>query len=172
MRKCGANGARTAESARFGVCGQELADSAVRAPGLWRTRAIGLIFVTAVVLSLRGEIIGTNVPALPLTLSRIRQLPASDQSEWAKYLERSQRQLLEEQNALRRELKAHGLTQTTPAPAGKTSRGLLQNHEADWYGGEEARRIADIIVSYQTPAGGWSDSACSMATASSGTMPM
>lgn len=134
----------------------ELADPAIRASGLWRTRAIGLIFVTAVVLSLRGEIIGTNVPALPLTLSRIRQLPASDQSEWARYLERSQRQLLEDQNALRRELKVHGLTQSTPAPAGKTSRGLPLNREADWYGGQEARRIADIIVSYQTPAGGWS----------------
>ena len=30
------------------------------------------------------------------------------------------------------------------------------DRSASWYGGSEARRIADIVVSFQTPAGGWS----------------
>jgi PelA/Pel-15E family pectate lyase len=30
------------------------------------------------------------------------------------------------------------------------------NKPAEWYRGAEARRVADIIVSFQTPAGGWS----------------
>ena len=35
-------------------------------------------------------------------------------------------------------------------------RGIPLNRETAWYGGDEARRIADIVVSFQTPAGGWS----------------
>ena len=35
-------------------------------------------------------------------------------------------------------------------------RGLTLDNPADWYGQAGARRIADIIVSFQTPAGGWS----------------
>jgi PelA/Pel-15E family pectate lyase len=42
------------------------------------------------------------------------------------------------------------------APHGRTSRDLALDHQAEWYRGAEARRLADIVVSFQTPAGGWS----------------
>ncbi len=35
-------------------------------------------------------------------------------------------------------------------------RGTPLDRPADWYAQAEARRIADCVISYQTPAGGWS----------------
>src|SRR6185437_8509770 len=39
------------------------------------------------------------------------------------------------------------------APGG---RGIPRNRPAEWYASDEARRMADVVVSFQTPAGGWS----------------
>lgn len=98
-----------------------------------------------------GAIIGTNVPAMPLTAARVASLPA-----WKAYFEKSQRQRQADQDFFRAELKSHGLTEATLPDETHNAEGLALDKPADWYGGEEARRIADIVVSFQTPAGGWS----------------
>jgi len=98
-----------------------------------------------------AAIVGTNVPALPLTAERVQSLPA-----WKAYLEKSQRQRQADQDFLRAELKAHGLTETTFPDETHNAEGLALENPADWYGGDEARHIADVVVSFQTPAGGWS----------------
>jgi hypothetical protein len=41
-------------------------------------------------------------------------------------------------------------------PNGSSARSMPLTRPVEWYGSEEARRIADAIVSFQTPAGGWS----------------
>ena len=48
----------------------------------------------------RAAIIGTNPPAMPLTLARIGTLPAAQQPAWQEYLERSARQMAADQNFL------------------------------------------------------------------------
>ncbi len=48
-------------------------------------------------------------------------------------------------------------TPTPPVPKeGFSARTMPLNRDAAWYGSAEARHIADVIVSFQTPAGGWS----------------
>jgi hypothetical protein len=103
----------------------------------------------------RAAIIGTNPPALPVTLERIATLPAAQQPAWKEYLDRSARQMQVDKDFLRAEMKAHGLTNSTVPPVAKSEKGLSLKESAGWYGGTEARRIADIAVSFQTPAGGW-----------------
>ena len=104
---------------------------------------------------LRAAVIGTNPPVLPVTLARIATLPAAQQPAWRAYLERSAQQLAADKNFLRLEMKAHGLTNSTVPPVAHNTNGLSLKEAADWYGQAEARRRADIAVSFQTPAGGW-----------------
>ena len=105
--------------------------------------------------SLHAAIIGTNPPAMPVTLARIATLPAAQQPAWQEYLERSTRQMQADKDFLRAEMKAHGLTNSAVPPVAHGSNGLSLKESPDWYGQAEARRLADIIVSFQTPAGGW-----------------
>jgi PelA/Pel-15E family pectate lyase len=58
--------------------------------------------------------------------------------------------------AFNAELEAAGLKESLPAPSGSAARSLPLDRPAEWYGSADARRIADIVVSFQTPAGGWS----------------
>ncbi len=116
-------------------------------------------FLLAVMLAaapLPAAVIGTNTPAQPLTRERIATLPASQQPAWKKYLKQSERQSQADRNFLRKEMKSHGLKEATNAPASRSVRGLSLDNDADWYGVGEARRIATIVLSFQTPAGGWS----------------
>lgn len=105
---------------------------------------------------LPAAIIGTNTPSQPLTAGRIATLPRAQQSAWKKYLKNSMRQLRADQDFFRAEMKKFGIKESTNAPSSRSFSSILLNKPADWYGGEQARRIADIIVSFQTPAGGWS----------------
>jgi len=102
-----------------------------------------------------GAIIGTNPPDDPLIRERVDSLPRAERSAWKKYLKVSDRLKEADQDFLRRELKARGMKAPLPAPPGRLARGWFSKPD-DWYRGAEARRIADIIVSFQTPAGGWS----------------
>jgi len=103
-----------------------------------------------------GAIIGTNIPAQPLTRERIARLPEPQQAAWKNYLNNSQQQLNADKNFLLAELKTHNLKQTTPAPSARSFANIPLSRDAAWYSSEQARRIADIIVSFQTPSGGWS----------------
>ena len=114
----------------------------------WRLLSASLIAAT---LGSPGfaAVLGTNVPANPLTAERVTGKP-----EWREYLERSERQRRADQEALRAELQTHGLKQSSE-PKSTGARGLPLDKGTNWYGGLEARRIADNVVSFQTPAGGW-----------------
>jgi len=105
-------------------------------------------------LSLPGlslaHIIGTNTPARPLTPERVAALPA-----WQVYLANSQRQRQIDQSVIVAELKAQQLTNAISPPTSGSPRTSLKEPAA-WYASAAARRYADIVVSFQTPAGGWS----------------
>ena len=120
------------------------------------TTVIVLALLACLQPSARAAIIGTNVPAQPLTEERIATLRAGQQAAWQDYLARSQAQQQADKNALWSELKAQGLKQPLTPPGNNSTKGLELDRPDAWYGGAEARRIADIIVSYQTPGGGWS----------------
>ena len=103
-----------------------------------------------------AAIIGTNPPAQSLTTARIAALPTAQQSAWNSYLSRSDRQLRAGQIFLQNELRTHGLKESTLPPSGRSTSSMPLGKPASWYGETNGQRIADIIISFQTPAGGWS----------------
>jgi PelA/Pel-15E family pectate lyase len=113
------------------------------------------VFTLGFAAKLSAAIIGTNVPALPLTVERIATLPSAQQSVWTEYLERSQRQMQADKGFLQSEMRAQGLTNFIVPPSGRSAKSVPLGNRQVWYSSAEARRIADIIVSFQTPAGGW-----------------
>lgn len=103
-----------------------------------------------------AAVIGTNQPAQPLTPVRISQLPTNQSALWQSYWEKSRRQGEVDHTFLRDELKRLRLPQPIAPPPARGTQGIALNRDAEWYRSAEARRIAEIIISFQTPAGGWS----------------
>ena len=102
----------------------------------------------------QAKVVGMNQPAESVTATRIAALPPSQRGVWTAYLARSQAAMRTDKARLTAERKP-GMA-IPPAPG--TGNGVLTmplDRPADWYAGAEARRIADTIVSFQTPAGGW-----------------
>lgn len=121
-----------------------------------RAAALGLLLSASLLASPVGAgVIGTNVPAQPITAERIAALPSAQQPAWKAYLDRSIAQEKADRAALAAELKP-GQTPPPPPPAGHGDGGMALDKDPVWYGSPEARHIADVIVSFQTPAGGWS----------------
>jgi len=120
------------------------------------SRVFMFVLLPGLTLRLSAAIIATNTPTESLTVERITTLPAVQQSAWREYWSRSQRQRQEDQNALRNELRIHGLKAPIVPPAGFSARSIPLIRPVTWYGSTDAIRIAKIVVSFQTPAGGWS----------------
>jgi len=118
----------------------------------WRRMAVALI---AGVCIASASVIGINPPAQPLTRERITLLPAKQRGVWLAYLERSERQRQADKDFLQAELKAGGLKTPLEPAHGSSARSVPLQRDAAWYASAEARHIADVIVSFQTPAGGW-----------------
>jgi PelA/Pel-15E family pectate lyase len=102
-----------------------------------------------------GSVVGTNPPSQPLTEQRIEALPQSQQAAWKAYLERSKRQMQIDKDTLHAEQKSAG-NPTIPVPAGHDARSIPLDKDASWYATAEATHIAGVVLSFQTPAGGWS----------------
>ena len=81
-----------------------------------------------------------------LHAARLAVLPDSERTAWQLYLTRSIH------NAVRDRA---GRTQWTPAPAGQ---GFFVTRQMtpEWFQTAEAKQLGDILLTYQTPAGGWS----------------
>ena len=115
-----------------------------------------VVYVTGCAAISYAAVIGTNLPAQPISMERIDGLPRKERVAWSKYLKRSEKQLKADKAAFHGEMRAHNIKESTLPPTGRSLRALSSNREPRWYGEPEALRIADIVVSFQTPAGGWS----------------
>jgi len=91
----------------------------------------------------------------PVTTERVRRLPPDGRAHWVEYLERSQLNARADAEAIEAELRASGLTVPLRAPDGGDFK-LPASFGDPSYAGEAAGRLADTILSYQTPTGGWS----------------
>ncbi|MFT4089165.1 MAG: pectate lyase [Asticcacaulis sp.] len=100
-----------------------------------------------------SAVIGVNEPAPEVSRERLNLLPESERSAWEAYLHRSEQQEQFDRATLAAELPA-GKEAPPPPVAGSPKMPL--NRESAWYATPEARAIADTIVSFQTPTGGWS----------------
>jgi len=100
--------------------------------------------------------IGTNPPAQSLNRARIEQLSAARRGPWLAYLSRSEHQRRADQAAFQAELKRAGIAAPIEPPHGFAARSIPLDRDPSWYASADARHIAEVIVSFQTPAGGWS----------------
>jgi PelA/Pel-15E family pectate lyase len=115
-----------------------------------------IVIASIVTVAADAAVIGTNPPALPLTETRLAQLPAAEQPVWRAYLQRSVQLRLADQQSMAHELKAAGLKEAlVPRSLHGAGHRMLGEDDA-WYATAEARRMADNVASFQTPAGGWS----------------
>ena len=117
-----------------------------------------LLFATAAILLCAGvsasaEVIGTMTPAEPISEARIAALPTAQRGPWIEYWRRSLERAAADKAALAAERDGLALIPAGPPPGGTASMPLNRNDA--WYASAEARRVADNIVSFQTPAGGW-----------------
>src|SRR5947207_2203366 len=95
------------------------------------------------------------IEADPVTTERLNTLPAAEQSAWQKYLERSQAAARADQAALQAEVTANGMMAALQAPDGGDFKLPAPAGDA-YYATDEAKKLADVILSYQAPSGGWS----------------
>lgn len=102
-----------------------------------------------------ATVVGTNPPAESLTAERILRLPADQQHAWLAYIDRSSRQREADKAYLHDELKRASLGEPLEPPHDSSARSIPLDRTPEWYASAEARHIADVIVSFQTPAGGW-----------------
>jgi PelA/Pel-15E family pectate lyase len=103
-----------------------------------------------------ADVIRLNTPALGLTIDRIGALPDAERGPWLEYLARSQAQRQADRDALAAELPAGATPPAPPQAVGGSQGNMPLDRPDDWYATAEARAVADAIVSFQTPAGGWS----------------
>lgn len=112
------------------------------------------LFVLAVSSAGKASVIGKSQPAQSLTADRLSSLPVSERSAWLAYLHRSEEQEKLDRAALASE--RQGMTAIPADPSlGFSARSMPLDRDTSWYSSAEARHIADVIVSFQTPAGGW-----------------
>jgi PelA/Pel-15E family pectate lyase len=125
-----------------------------------RPKAAKHIYMTALCLMLSSVpaasfagVIGHMSPPEELTTGRIATLPDTEQRAWLAYYAHSRALAAADQAALAAE-RATGPA-VADAPEHHGVGGMPLERAPAWYGSDEARRAADNIVSFQTPAGGW-----------------
>lgn len=97
-----------------------------------------------------------GLPAAPVTAERVSALSPAEQGPWRDYLARSAAAALADQAVVDEEARAAGLALPLRAPESGGDFKFSEKTEADWYVSDEAAALADAILSFQTPAGGWS----------------
>jgi PelA/Pel-15E family pectate lyase len=113
--------------------------------------ALVLLFTT---VAASAGVIGKIERYPGLKAAAVDVLPEEQRVRWQAYLALSASTHKKDVDTLERE--RHGLAQFPDAPADSFhDHSMPLDRPAEWYGSAEARHIADVIVSFQTPAGGW-----------------
>ena len=102
-------------------------------------------------LTCPGAVRGTNTSAVPLTAERVANLPA-----WQNYLRNSDRRRKADADFLCAELRTHMLQETKQPPKARQKLESFLSKSEAWFASKEAQKIADNLMSFQTPSGGWS----------------
>lgn len=86
---------------------------------------------------------------------RLALLPAAERAAWKAYLVLSQEKSATDRAFMDAELRAIAQVKMKPAPFSKAFR-VDWRMTDDWFRSDEASRLADHLLSFQTPSGGWS----------------
>ena len=92
-------------------------------------------------------------PFTLLTDDLIAKLPETQRAEWTAYISKSREFAAEEHRILNTE---RTKTEPKPAPGNRAEFEFDSDTPAEWFASAENQKLAEIVVSYQTPTGGWS----------------
>ena len=117
-----------------------------------------LVFVAALLLPLHAAVLGSSKPAESLTVARVNAtLPPDQRTPWLDYLRRSQQQLSFDQDEPFIERGKLNGAPVPPLPKESgAGRSMPLDRAAAYYASPEALHIAETILSFQLPNGGWS----------------
>ncbi|WP_338760390.1 pectate lyase [Massilia sp. METH4] len=115
---------------------------------------IALALACALAAGARAAVIGTMTRAQPVTEARIGTLAETERAAWREYLARS-RMLMERDKAALAAERAGGAAPPEAQARLHGDSGMPLGQAPAWYASPAARHVADNIVSFQTPAGGW-----------------
>ena len=87
---------------------------------------------------------------------RVATLSGDEQRSWNEYLKRSEVYSIQERQVLADEIKQAGLSASRLAPANRKEFELGSKVDEKWLSLPETTLLANTILSYQTPTGGWS----------------
>ncbi len=91
-----------------------------------------------------------------LTPEAVAALPEEQRPAWRDYLARSEELARAERHALAAECRALGKPVSAPAPGVSDEFELPSKVEVDRFKTPESHRLAEVLLSYQTPSGAWS----------------
>jgi PelA/Pel-15E family pectate lyase len=91
-----------------------------------------------------------------LGASRLASLPAAQRGAWTAYLRTSRDLRARDRALIDAELRRLGRTRMTRAPYARQSFEVSRAMTEEWFRGDSARAMAETILSFQTPSGGWS----------------
>lgn len=91
-----------------------------------------------------------------LTEERILELPDDEMFEWKRYLDSSKKRMAADRGFFENEMAGKGVRDSFLPPKGRAfGTGGVHAKSDEWFSGAEASRIAEIVISFQTPSGGW-----------------
>jgi PelA/Pel-15E family pectate lyase len=97
----------------------------------------------------------TSAVAEPITTGRVEKLPSAEQPPWKAYLDHSIANARADETVVQTEVIANKMTNALRAPSGGDFKTPAVTGDP-WYATDEAKQLADTVLSYQTPSGGWS----------------
>ncbi len=93
-----------------------------------------------------------------LSSERVATLEQDSQTQWRAYLKKSEDRFDREQAVMSEEFRQAGLSAPQPAPDTSAQFTVDSKKQDDWYSSDEAIKLAETMISFQTPSGGWSKS--------------
>ncbi len=111
-----------------------------------RVQLLPLLFVTSIAAA-------EEKPFTMLTDELLAKLPEAQRAEWTAYIAQSRASAAEEHRLLDEE-RIKG--EAKPAPGYRAEFEFDSDTPAEWFASKENLKLADIVISYQTPTGGWS----------------
>ncbi len=100
-----------------------------------------------------------SLPAAPRELldsALIMSLPAAEREAWVAYISRSAMKRAAERAAMQAELRSVGRERMTRAPYVREAFEVTTRMTQEWFRSDSGRRLAESVLSFQTPSGGWS----------------
>jgi PelA/Pel-15E family pectate lyase len=92
-------------------------------------------------------------PFTMLTDELLAKLPEAQRAEWTAYIAKS-RALAETEHRILDEERAKA--EAKPAPGNRAEFEHDSDTPAEWFASAENQKLAEVVISYQTPTGGWS----------------